>query len=132
MGRKDAKLSERERRFVEAFMGPAKGNATKAARLAGCPAKGASTQGWRMLRNVEVGKAIAARRTKETEQAIMAADARDRMASAIAAANHGIDPFVALKALDMLNKVEGRYSSELRLKGKLGLEASIDATVSRK
>lgn len=53
-------LSERERRWVEAFMGEAAGNATKAARLAGYRGNAATlaTQGRRLLRKAQIQEAI--------------------------------------------------------------------------
>ena len=52
-------LTPREKKFVAAFQG----NATEAAEKAGCKGTRASlaTQGWRMLRKVEVREAIAKR-----------------------------------------------------------------------
>src|ERR1700687_704595 len=52
------RLSERERRFVECFMGTAAGNATKAARLAGYARTTAEKQASRLLGNVGIRQAI--------------------------------------------------------------------------
>lgn len=54
-------LSERERRFVEAYMGKAAGNATKAALLAGYAKNTAEKQASRLLGKVGIASAIAAR-----------------------------------------------------------------------
>ena len=50
------KLPEKRRRFVEAYMGEAGGNATEAARLAGYLAPG--TEGHRLLQYAEIQQAI--------------------------------------------------------------------------
>lgn len=59
-------LTAREKKFVAAF----DGNATEAAKKAGCSGGRASlaTQGWRMLRKVEVREAIAKRDDGLVEQ----------------------------------------------------------------
>jgi phage terminase small subunit len=54
-------LTEKQRRFVECFMGRCKGNATEAAKAAGVPKKSARVMGSRWLTKVAVQKAIASR-----------------------------------------------------------------------
>lgn len=61
MGSPSKPLSERERRFVEAYMGKAAGNATKAAILAGYSAKSAARIGYRLTRKVQIANALQAR-----------------------------------------------------------------------
>lgn len=51
------RLTEKQQRFVDAFTGPAEGNATRAAEIAGY--SHAKTQGPRLLENVGVTEAIA-------------------------------------------------------------------------
>src|SRR5689334_12942658 len=51
-------LSERERRFVEAYMGEAAGNGTKAAILAGYSKKAARGQAARLLTKAHIIEAI--------------------------------------------------------------------------
>lgn len=51
-------LSERERRFVEAYMGKAAGNATTAAKMAGYSAKTAGSQASRLLKKVNIQTAL--------------------------------------------------------------------------
>ena len=58
-------LSERERRFVEAYMGPAAGNAAKAAVIAGYSPKTARQAGHRMSTKVNIRDAIAARQAED-------------------------------------------------------------------
>ncbi len=52
-------LTLRQRRFVDAYVGEAKGNASAAARMAGYSK--AMQEGWRLLRNAEIQTAIKAR-----------------------------------------------------------------------
>jgi phage terminase small subunit len=64
VGRAKAKrgaLNERERRFVEAFMGVCAGNATAAATRAGYSRKTARVQGAQLLAKLNIRRAIEAR-----------------------------------------------------------------------
>lgn len=62
-------LSERERRFIEAYLGAAEGNATKAAVLAGYSEKSARRIGTRLSAKVHIQAAIAERQVKRADQA---------------------------------------------------------------
>ncbi len=59
----DVELTERERQFVECFM--SSGNATKSARTVGYSKKTASQIGYRLLRKVQIQRAIAERTTND-------------------------------------------------------------------
>lgn len=61
-------LSDRQRAFLAAYLGPARFNATRAAELAGYAEPGQA--GWRLLKNVEIQAAVQAR----LDQAAMGAD----------------------------------------------------------
>jgi len=74
------RLSERERRFVEHFM--AGGNATKAAAAAGYSKKTASQIGYRLLRKVQIQRAIAER--AQNDPAVWTREDRQRFWTAIA------------------------------------------------
>lgn len=69
-------LSERERRFVEAYMGEAAGNATKAAELAGYSQKSARQQGQRLCTKAAIRAAIDARQENDE----LVADRKERQA----------------------------------------------------
>ena len=69
-------LSERERRFVECYMGAAAGNATKAARLAGYSSKTARKQGSRLLTKGHIRAAID--QTAQTDPAVLTREERQR------------------------------------------------------
>lgn len=111
----NTKLSERERRFVEAFLDC--GVATQAARSAGF--KHPHVLGHRQLRKIRVQKAIA-RRTELREKAgIASAEERDLLASKLMR-DEGLDPTARARFMAELNKVEGRYS--VTFKGRISLE----------
>src|SRR4051794_29639265 len=54
----EAKLNERQRRFIDFYVGEARGNATRAATMAGYSPRGAFLQGHRMLRKAHIRAAI--------------------------------------------------------------------------
>lgn len=62
-------LSERERRFVDAYMGRAAGNATKAAEIAGYKPANARQQASRLLTKANIKAAVEERRHAREEQA---------------------------------------------------------------
>lgn len=68
------KLSERERRFVDAYVGKAQGNASKAAEIAGYSAKSARRIGTRLSTRVHVREAIAAKQDRLSEKAGVTAE----------------------------------------------------------
>lgn len=72
----DKPLSERERRFVDAFVGPAKGVGAAACKAAGYKGnqRVRTTQAGRMLSKAGVKLAIAARRAEITKSAILTAE----------------------------------------------------------
>ncbi len=57
-------LTAKRKRFVEAYCGPAHLNASQAARDAGYAEASAPTEGWRLLMNADIQKAIAKRMEK--------------------------------------------------------------------
>jgi phage terminase small subunit len=67
-------LSARERKFVDAYLGAAGGNATKAAIAAGITAGSARFQGSRFLARPHVHAAIQARQAKAAEKADVTAE----------------------------------------------------------
>lgn len=117
-------LSAKERMFVTAFMGAAKGNATRAARLAGYGKNDhtASTLGARLLGKVGVKAAIAERQAQAEQSSILTNDEIDRRLTELSL---GEDGFVALGAVREMNKCRGRHSSTLRIQS---LEDAIIAT----
>lgn len=92
-------LRERERQFVERFM--ASGNATQAAIAAGYSRNTASQIGYRLLRKVQIQKAIAAR--AERDPAVWGREERQRFWTAVAS---GADPFAKADLRDRLKASE--------------------------
>jgi hypothetical protein len=118
------KLTEKQRRFVEAFLGPAQGNGTKAAGMAGVPRKSCATMAWRWLRKVEVQRALVARvERKEAVGAVTAAEREQAMADLFR--DKTIDLKDRLRVLDMLNRCAGAYSMTHILKGRVGISRVI-------
>lgn len=103
------RLSERERRFVDAFMGPAKGNASKAATLAGYSAKASRQISSRLLTKANIQGAIAARAQKREAKTIADATERDTILSTIAR-QPDTDVHARIGAIKELNKCSGRHS----------------------
>jgi phage terminase small subunit len=116
-------VTERERRFVGAFLGVAGGNATAAALTAGLTLnrKSAAELGSRLLRKRKIQEAIASRVARREAKGIADADERDTLLSMFAR-----DAFAEvrdrIKAIAELNKCTGRHSIKHVLEGKLTLE----------
>lgn len=120
---KPKKLTEKERRFVNAYLGPAKGNATKAVILAGynVSVDSSTVYGSKLLRKVHVRAAIDERVQKEDRAAILSAEERDKLLAGIAK-NELEDSAVRVRAVSELNKCDGRHSMRHVHEGKLTLE----------
>lgn len=103
-------LTERERLFVDAYMGPAAGNGTEAARLAGYKgsAKVQQVQASRLLSKAIVQTAIAERRQVLESQSIADAKERREVLTTILRAA-GEEPNARIRAIDVANKMDGIY-----------------------
>ncbi len=110
---KTAQLSERRRKFVEAYMGKAHGNASEAARIAGYKTPG--VEGCRLLKDDKVRAAIA-----EREQADPLVTTREERMRWLASVIRGdltdkdggpveTDVSHRLKALELAGKASGDY-----------------------
>jgi phage terminase small subunit len=103
-------LSERERLFVEAYMGPASGNGTAAAGLAGYKGnqKVLGVQATRLLAKASVQLAIADRRA--ALESVSIADAKERREVLTTILRSGeADPNARIRAIDVANKMDGVY-----------------------
>lgn len=101
------KLSPRRQRFVNAYLGEAAGNATKAAIIAGYSERSAYSQAHELLKNPEIQAAVG--RTLDREQ--MTADESMREVSAMARAKveqKDIRAQDKLKANELILKVLGK------------------------
>lgn len=115
-------LNSRERAFVLKYLGEANGVGTVAAQLAGYTGGPAvlKVTASRLLTRANVRAAMKSIQDAREKQAIAKADERDLMLSSIAR-NGFYDPLERIAAIKELNKVEGRHSLTLKLKGKLTL-----------
>lgn len=103
-------LTERERRFVDAYMGPAAGNGTEAAKLAGYKgaAKVLQVQASRLLSKAIVQSAMSDRRTALASASIADAKERREVLSLILRSGD-CDPNARIRAIDCANKMDGVY-----------------------
>jgi phage terminase small subunit len=128
-------LSERERRFVDAYMGKAAGNATKAAELAGYSQKTCRQQGARLLTKVSIQAAIKQRaesdplaRSREERQQFW----RDVMAGTGKFAKTAMKD--RLKASELLGKTQGDFVQRIEIGNSaplFTLPAGVRVSVSR-
>lgn len=115
-------LSERERRFVEAYIGKAEGNATNAAIAAGYKKENARQQASRLLTKANI-KAAIDERTKRLETASIA-DAKERREILSRHARSAGNQMAAIKAVDVLNKMDGVYIERLQHEGGIAVDVS--------
>lgn len=124
-------LTLMERRFVDAYLGSARGNATQAARQAGYAgsSKVLKVQGSRLLTRANLRNAINASLRREAREEIMAADERDRLLSKFARMP-SLSVRDRIRAIAELNKCTGRHSIQHLQTGRITLEQAMD--LSRK
>ena len=117
-------LTVREQRFVDAYLGSARANATQAALAAGYTRNygSARTLGARLLAKVHIRKAVDARAARETDSAILNAHERDVLLSSIARGELGASTRERIRAIAELNKCSGRHSVKQLHEGRLTLE----------
>lgn len=116
-------LSERERRFVEAFMGGAAGNATKAARMAGYAKTTAEKQASRLLGKVGIRQAIDER--VKSDPAVWTRKDRQRFWTAVASGAVGYKRAALrdrLKASELLGRSQADFTDAVDHSGKVTLE----------
>lgn len=103
-------LSERERRFVDAYMGPAAGNGTEAARQAGYKGspKVLGIQSVRLLGKASVQAAVMERRQALDSQSIADAKERREVLTVILRSSE-TDPNARIRAIDVANKMDALY-----------------------
>ena len=93
-----AKLTERQKRFVEFYTG----NATEAAIKAGYSKKTAYSQGQRLLKNAEISSLVQERHSEK----VASVERRREILTDIA---EGENEKAAIKAVDVLNKMDALY-----------------------
>jgi phage terminase small subunit len=110
-------LSERERVFVEAYMGEASGNATKAALRAGYSEKNARQQGSRLLTKANIQHAISLRAA--SDPAVMTREQRQQWLTATV--NNPDVPWPSrVRAIELLGKTQGDFIDRVEHTGKNG------------
>lgn len=97
-------MHERRRRFVEAYMGAAKGNATEAARIAGY--RSPRAEGSRLLTNADVREAITAR--VDVDPIVKDREGLQRWWTRVVDDAHA-DLNVRLRASELLAKSQGLF-----------------------
>ena len=111
-------LSERERRFVENFMGRAHGNGAKAARLAGYSKRSARVTASVLLAKPNIRHAIEARVRADSSVAT-----REQIQQFLSAILRGDGPYVLLrmrdrlKATELLGKSHKMFSERIEVTG---------------
>lgn len=104
-------LTEKQQRFVEAFVGAAKGNASEAARLAGyrsTSAQGFARIGEENRRKPEIRRAIEEASVVIRSDAIATREERQRFLSDIMR-SVDVDPKDRIKACEVLGKMQGDF-----------------------
>lgn len=120
-------LSAKQKAFVDAYMGAAKGNAAEAVRMAEYGCKTPATQaamGSRLLTSANIAAAIAERQQQVASSRIMTIEQMQEMLTQIAARNAEEDPQVAINAVKELGKMQGAYidRSKIELDGEVKVE----------
>jgi phage terminase small subunit len=106
-----ARLNERERRFVEAYMGKAAGNATRAAKAAGYAKTSAKVTGCRLLTKANVRAAIDAR--THADPAVSDREDRQRFLSQVMHSTK-VGMKDRLKAVELLGKSQGDFIKRIQ------------------
>ena len=110
------KLNARQKSFCEFYV--ASGNATESAIKAGYSEKTARSIGQRLLTNVDIKKYIKELQEKAKESRILTArEKREWLSEVIKNGNEKLQD--RLKALDILNKMDGDYVEKVQLSGEV-------------
>ena len=110
------KLNTRQKAFCEYYV--ACGNATESAKKARYSEKTARSIGQRLLTNVDIKKYIKELQEKAKESRILTArEKREWLSEVIKNGNEKLQD--RLKALDILNKMDGDYVEKVQLSGEV-------------
>jgi phage terminase small subunit len=102
-----AKLTEKQRRFVQHYTG----NATEAAKLAGYSEKSAYSVGQENLRKPVIQKALQIKQQEQESSTIASIAERKEILTDIA---KGENEKTAVKAIDVLNKMDALYIQRVK------------------
>ena len=121
------RLNERQRRFVVAFIGWARGNATKAAIFAGYSERTARVQASQLLSKLNIQAAIEERGRRGDLKGIAHANERDVILTRIARNDH-LPSAERIRAIVEMNKCEGRHITRRQLYRGITLEEALGAS----
>ena len=124
------KLTARQRIFVDAFLGVSKGNATDAARRAGCKGNTARVTSVRWLAKTSVQQAIAQRREKRELQTDITNAELDAILIDIAT-DELEDSRNKIAAVRELDKCRGRHSVNVNLRATVTIAERLGALRKR-
>ena len=122
-------LRERQRRFVDAYVGQAAGNATRAARIAGYGRTEGAVRvtATRLLTKANIRASIDAIQAQRTQEAIATANETDAALSAIIR-DESASASIRIQACSELNRCRGRHSHRMRRGGGMTLEQLVVAS----
>lgn len=123
MAKKGTTLTEKERRFVEAFLGKCAGNATQAVLAAGYQQNrnAAAVTGSQLLRKPNVQVELSRRLTKREEKTDITNAEIDAVFIKMGL-DEKRDDVVRQSALKELNKCRGRHSIKVSVEGRVTIE----------
>lgn len=105
-------MNQKRQRFVEAYVGEAAGNATKAAEIAGYSPKSAYQLGHMLLKDVEVRAAVDTRQQALTATSTFTAERIIQELETVAQAKVDVKSADKMKALEMLGKQRGMFQEK--------------------
>jgi phage terminase small subunit len=121
-------LTLKERRFVDAYLGSAAGNATKAAQYAGYAVSSSDVTASRLLGKARIRAVIDRRQAALEEKGIASAEERDLLLSRVIR-DETIDVAHRINAIKELNRCTGRHSIKHLHKARLTLEEALERSM---
>lgn len=120
-----AGLTEKRRRFVEAYVGEAAGNATQAARIAGYAGndRTLTSVGSELLTFPDVRQAVDAARREMSKPSIATREERQELLTRFMRGEEPAEAKDRLKATELLGKMHGDFLERVELSG------SVETTV---
>jgi phage terminase small subunit len=122
-----SKLSGKEQAFVLAFYGKAAGNATKAAEIAGYAKGSAHVTASRLLRKAKIAEELERLKKRREDTVVATAVERDQVLTRILR-SPTYKPITRIRAIQELNRVEGRHVNRHEIKGTFTLEQVLGAS----
>lgn len=120
-------LTAKERAFVSHYHGKASGNGAKAAELAGYAKKSARITASQLLTKPNIRKALEDLADKRDQRTIATAEERDIALTEILRSTR-YKPLTRIRAIQEMNKVEGRHVARHEIAGRITLEMALAAS----